>query len=73
MKDIQKEDMDFSKTKRIQTKGYSIGKKTRKRKTSINLDEDIGKVLDKKSRQSNLFIGRIINDSLRQHFNLVVR
>ena len=55
---------------RIQSKGWSVGKKTTRRKTSINLDEDIGRVLDKKSEDTGLFLGRIINDSLRTHFGM---
>ena len=70
MKDIQREDMDFSKKKRYQTKGWSHGKLTKKRLTSINLDEDIGRVLDKKSKDTGLFLCRIINDSLRSHFGM---
>ena len=54
----------------IQSKGWSVGKKTTRRKTSINLDEDIGRVLDKKSEDTGLFLGRIINDSLRTHFGM---
>ena len=72
MNDIQREDMDFSKKKRYQTKGWSHGKLTKKRLTSINLDEDIGRVLDKKSKDSGKFLGRIINDSLRTHFGLTI-
>ena len=70
MNDIQREDMDFSKKKRYQTKGWSHGKLTKKRLTSINLDQDVGEVLDKKSKDSGQFVGRIINDSLRSHFGM---
>jgi len=55
---------------RIQSKGWSVGKKTTRRKTSINLDEDIGRVLDQKTEETGLFLGRIINDSLRTHFGM---
>ena len=55
---------------RIQSKGWSVGKKTTRRKTSINLDEDIGRVLDQKTEETGLFLGRIINDSLRTHLSL---
>ena len=72
MKDIQREDMDFSKKKRYQIKGWSHGKLTKKRLTSINLDEDIGRVLDKKSKDSGQFLSRIINDSLRSHFKMTL-
>ena len=57
---------------RIQSKGWSVGKKTTRRKTSINLDEDLSRVLDKKSEDTGLFLGRIINDSLRTHFGMSV-
>ena len=57
---------------RIQSKGWSLGKKTTRRKTSINLDEDIGRVLDQKTEETGLFLGRIINDSLRTHFGMSV-
>ena len=57
---------------RIQSKGWSVGKKTTRRKTSINLDEDIGRVLDQKTEETGLFLGRIINDSLRTHLGLSV-
>ena len=55
---------------RIQSKGWSVGKKTTRRKTSINLDEDIGRVLDQKTEETGLLLGRIINDSLRTHFGM---
>ena len=57
---------------RIQSKGWSVGKKTTRRKTSINLDEDLSRVLDKKSEDTGLFLGRIINDSLRTHFGMTI-
>ena len=57
---------------RIQSKGWSMGKKVTRRKTSINLDEDIGRVLDKKSEDTGLLFSKIINDSLRTHLGLSV-
>jgi|TARA_B100001079_G_C16212659_1_gene426558 hypothetical protein len=57
---------------RIQSNGWSVGKKTTRRKTSINLDEDIGRVLEKRSEDSGLLISRLINDSLRTHFGLTI-
>ena len=57
---------------RIQSKGWSVGKKTTRRKTSINLDEDIGRVLDKKTEETGLLFSKIINDSLRTHLGLSV-
>ena len=68
-----KEDMDFSKRERHQNMGWNVGKLTTIRRTSINLDEDIGKVLDQKTEETGLFLGRIINDCLRQQLGLVVQ
>ena len=68
-----KKDMDFSKRERQQNLGWNVGKLTTKRRTSINLDEDIGKVLDQKTEETGLFLGRIINDCLRQQLGLVVQ
>jgi hypothetical protein len=58
---------------RIQSKGWSHGKQTVKKRTSINLDSDIGKMIEKKSKETGLYISRIINDSLRQQFNMVIK
>ena len=57
---------------RIQSNGWSVGKKTTRRKTSINLDEEVGRVLDQKTEETGLLLGRIINDSLRTHLGLSV-
>ena len=65
-------DKSISSDGRIQSKGWSVGKKTTRRKTSINLDEDIGRVLDKKSEDTGLLFSKIINDSLRTHLGLSV-
>ena len=62
----------ISRDGRIQSKGWSVGKKVTRRKTSINLDEDIGRVLDKKSEDTGLLFSKIINDSLRTHLGLSV-
>ena len=62
--------MDFTEKSRHQNNGWSVGKKTTRRKTSINLDEDLGRVLDQKTEETGLFLGRIINDSLRSHFGM---
>ena len=64
------ENMDFTETPRIQKDGYNFGKKTIKRKTSISLDPDIGSHLDKLKEEKNLFLGSIINQSLRNYFQL---
>ena len=58
---------------RIQSKGWSVGKQTLKKRTSINLDSDIGKMIEKKSKETGLFVSRIINDSLRNQFNIVIK
>ena len=70
--------MEYMKKKqttnnRVQSKGWSVGKQTVKKRTSINLDSDIGKMIEKKSKETGLFISRIINDSLRQQFNMVIK
>ena len=65
-----KKNMDFTETPRIQKDGYNFGKQTIKRKTSISLDPDIGSHLDKLKEEKNLFLGSIINQSLRNYFQL---
>ena len=58
--------------KRVQQKGVSIGKNTKTRKTSINLDTDIANVIEEKRESTGFFFGKIVNDSLRSHFGLVI-
>ena len=58
--------------KRIQKKGWSIGDNTKTRKTSINLDTDIADVIEGKRKKTGFFFGKIVNDSLRSHFGLVI-
>ena len=58
--------------KRIQKKGVSFGKNTKTRKTSINLDTDIADVIEGKRKKTGFFFGKIVNDSLRSHFGLVI-
>ena len=68
------ESMDFTEdTPRIQKDGYNFGKQTIKRKTSISLDPDIGSHLDKLKEEKNLFLGSIINQSLRNYFQLQIQ
>ena len=51
------ESMDFTKAPRIQSEGWNYGKNTKKRKTSINLDESVGLYLDSKKQETGkLFI-----------------
>ena len=59
-------------TPRIQKDGWNKGKHTTKFRSSVYMDEDIGKVLKEKSKQ--LYDGvmsRCINQELRQHFKMV--
>ena len=58
--------------KRVQQKGESIGKYTKTRKTSINLDMDVANVIEEKRKSTGFFFGKIVNDSLRSHFGLVI-
>jgi len=58
-------------SKRVQENGWSVGQRTKKRKTSINLDSDIANVIEEKRKSTGFFFGKIINDSLRSHFGLV--
>ena len=63
--------MDFTDDKpRIQKDGWNYGKQTIKKKTSITLDEDIGEHLERLKEQKGLFMGSIINQSLRNYFQL---
>ena len=64
------ESMDFTETPRIQKDGWNYGKQTIKKKTSITLDEDIGEHLERLKEQKGLFTSSIINQSLRNYFQL---
>mgnify|MGYP001409110567 CR=1 FL=1 len=64
------ESMDFSDTPRIQKDGWNYGKQTIKKKTSITLDEDIGEHLEQLKEEKGLFTSSIINQSLRNYFQL---
>ena len=65
------ESMDFTDdTPRIQKDGWNYGKQTIKKKTSITLDEDIGEHLERLKEEKGLFLGSIINQSLRNYFQL---
>ena len=59
-------------SKRVQQKGWSIGDNTKTRKTSINLDTDIANIIEEKRESTGFFFGKIVNDSLRSHFGLVI-
>jgi hypothetical protein len=60
------------KANRIQKNGYSYGKRTVTRKTSINLDKDLGEFLTRKSEETGVLFSRLINESLRNHFGLTL-
>ena len=65
------EGVDFTDDKpRIQKDGWNYGKQTIKKKTSITLDEDIGEHLERLKEEKGLFLGSIINQSLRNYFQL---
>ena len=65
------ESMNFTDDKpRIQKDGWNYGKQTIKKKTSITLDEDIGEHLEQLKEEKGLFLGSIINQSLRNYFQL---
>ena len=62
-----------TRNKRTQKDGWNTGVFTTKYRSSLYLDEDLGKVLKKKSKK--LYDGvmtRCINQSLREHFGMVV-
>jgi hypothetical protein len=58
---------------RVQSNAWSHGKQTVKKPTSINLDSYIGKIIEKETKETGLYISWIINDSLRQQFNMVIK
>ena len=64
------ESMDFTETQRIQRDGWNYGKQTIKKKRSFTLDEDIGEHLERLKEEKGLFLGSIINQSLRNYFQL---
>jgi hypothetical protein len=61
-----------TRNKRVQKDGMSIGRFTTKMRTSIYIDEDLGKVMKKKSKEYGGVMSRLINQSLREHFDMVV-
>ena len=60
------------RSKRVQQKGWSVVENTKTRKTSINLDTDIANVIEEKKKSTDFPFGKIVNDSLRSHFGLVI-
>ena len=61
------------RTKRTQKDGWNKGGFTTKMRTSIYIDEDLGKLMKKKSKQYGGVMSRLINQSLREHFGMVLR
>ena len=61
------------RTKRTQKDGWNTGVFTTKMRTSIYIDEDLGKLMKKKSKQYGGVMSRLINESLREHFGMVLR
>ena len=60
------------RTKRTQKNGWNKGVFTTKMRTSIYLDETLGKLIKKRSKESGSNMTRLINQSLNEHFGLVV-
>lgn len=56
----------------IQKNGWSLGENTIARKLTIQVDADVGTILNEKKKQTGITFGRIINYSLRKDFGLVV-
>ena len=56
----------------IQKNGWSLGESTIARKLTIQVDADVGTILNEKKKQTGITFGRIINYSLRKDFGLVV-
>ena len=61
------------RTPRTQKDGWNKGVFTTKMRTSIYIDEDLGKVMKKKSKEYGGVMSRLINQSLREHFGMVLR
>ena len=62
-----------TRNKRTQKDGWNTGVFTTKFRTSIYIDETLGKVMKKKSKEYGGNMSRLINESLRQHFGMVVQ
>ena len=61
-----------TRNKRTQENGWSKGVFTTKMRTSIYIDETLGKVMKKKSKEYGGNMSRLINQSLREHFCMEV-
>ena len=58
--------------KKKQKNGWRIGENTIARKLTIQVDADVGTMLNEKKKQTGITFGRIINYSLKKDFGLVV-
>ena len=61
-----------TRNKRTQKDGWNTGVFTTKFRTSIYIDETLGKVIKKKSKEYGGNMSRLINQSLNEYFGLVV-
>ena len=61
-----------TRNKRTQKDGWNKGVFTTKFRTSIYIDETLGKVMKKKSKEYGGNMSRLINQSLNEYFGLVV-
>ena len=61
-----------TRNKRTQKDGWNKGVFTTKMRTSIYLDETLGKLIKKRSKESGSNMTRLINQYLNEHFGLVV-
>ena len=60
-----------TRNKRTQKDGWNTGVFTTKFRTSIYIDETLGKVMKKKSKEYGGNMSRLINQSLREHFGMI--
>ena len=61
-----------TRNKRTQKDGWNTGVFTTKFRTSIYIDETLGKVMKKKSKEYGGNMSLLINQSLNEYFGLVV-
>ena len=58
------------RTKRTQKDGWNTGVFTTKFRTSVYLDEELGRVMKSKIKEYDDVMSRLINESLREHFGM---
>ena len=58
------------RTKRTQKDGWNTGVFTTKFRTSVYLDEELGRVMKSKIKEYDGVMSRLINESLREHFGM---